>query len=174
MRPRLSVSCSCSLDGYLAAADGSVDWLEAAGDPAEDHGDDAMLHSLDAVAMGRATYDALAHLRTLPFGDRPVYVFTHRRPPRRPGVVFWSLTPDQAVAHWTQCGLRRVRIGGGHVVSAFLAEDLVDDLRVVVAPVLLGAGRPLFHPGRPGARLDLTTVRSFPSGMVSLQYRRAR
>ena len=174
MTPQLSVFLACSLDGYIAAPDGSLDWLDDAVGEGEDYGYDAFMATVDALAMGRGTYDHIAHIDPLPFGDRPLYVFTHRDPGPRDGVTFWARTPQEAVAQWSAEGHRRVYVDGGRLISAFLDAGLVDDLLVTLVPRLLGDGRPLFHPIGRGAPLRLTGVEQFPSGMVNLSYERMR
>jgi dihydrofolate reductase len=169
---RLSVFIATSIDGFIATRDGSLEWLEQAARPDEDYGFEEFLESVDALAMGRATYDHIVHLDPLPFGERPVYVLTHRPPAPRTGVTFWDVDPQQALAQWTEQGLDRVYVDGGQVISAFLAEGLIDDLVLTTAPVLLGAGRPLFHPGGQPADLLLDSVRTWPSGFVARSYRR--
>jgi dihydrofolate reductase len=169
---RLSVFIATSVDGFIATRDGSLEWLEQAAGPDEDYGFEEFLESVDALAMGRATYDHIAHLDPLPFGERPVYVFTHRPPAPRAHVHFVRLTPREALAQWTDQGLDRVYVDGGQVISAFLAEGLIDELVLTTAPVLLGAGRPLFHPGGQPADLLLDGVRTWPSGFVARTYRR--
>jgi dihydrofolate reductase len=169
---RLSVFVATSIDGYIATSDGSLDWLERAARPDEDYGFDDFLAEVDALAMGRGTYDHIAHLDPLPFGQRPVFVFTHRPPAPRAGVTFWELDPQQARAQWTDQGFDRVYVDGGRVISDFLAEGLIDDLILTTAPILLGSGRPLFHPGVLPADLLLDGVRSWPSGFVTRTYRR--
>lgn len=171
MAPRLSVFCARSLDGYIAAEDGSLDWLYDAAGADEDYGYDAFLASVDALAMGRRTYDSIAHL-ALPGDGRPVFVFTHHAPGPRDRVTFWSATPREALARWTDLGLRRVYVDGGLLVSSFLAEGLIDDLLITEVPVLLGAGRPLFHPSARTAHLELESVTTFASGLVNVAYRR--
>jgi dihydrofolate reductase len=69
--------------------------------------------------------------------------------------------------------LDRVYVDGGQIISAFLAEGLIDDFVLTTAPVLLGAGLPLFHPGGQAAGLLLDGVRTWPSGFVARTYRRA-
>ena len=168
----LSVFIASSIDGYIASEDGSLEWLEAAARPDEDYGYQAFLESVDALAMGRGTYDHIAHLDPLPFGDRPVHVFTHRPAPPRPGVTFWAVPPRRALAHWEDAGLHRVYVDGGQLISAFLAEGLIDDMVLTTAPILLGAGRPLFLPTAASATMELVDVRSWPSGFVNRTYRR--
>jgi dihydrofolate reductase len=170
----LSVFIATSIDGYIADLQGSLDWLEGAARADEDYGFDAFLARVDALAMGRGTYDHIAHLDPFPFGDRHVYVFTHRPPEPRPGVTFWERSPRDALAHWGDLGLERVYVDGGRVISDFLAEGLIDELILSTAPVLLGAGRPLFHPGDWSARMLLEGVQTWPSGFVTRTYRRAR
>ncbi len=169
---RLSVFIATSIDGYIAADDGSVAWLEQAASSDEDYGFDAFLADVDALAMGRRTYDHIAHLDPLPFGRRPVYVFTHHAPEARPGVVFWDVGPRAALAHWQGEGRHRVYVDGGRVISDFLAEGLIDDLALTTAPVILGSGRPLFHPFARCTQMRLEGVRSWPSGFVTRSYRR--
>ena len=168
-RPRLSAFIATSLDGFIAAPDGSLEWLHAAAGEGEDYGYDAFLADVDALAMGRGTYDHIASIDPLPFGDRPVYVFTHRPPAARGGVTFWSVDAAGAVDRWTAAGHRHVYVDGGVLIRSFLAAGLLDDLTITIAPVVLGDGIPLF-PGGAVAELALTDVTSFPSGMATLRY----
>ena len=102
-----------------------------------------------------------------------MYVFTHRPPAPRAHVHFVQMTPPEALAEWTDQGLDRVYVDGGQVISAFLAEGLIDDLVLTTAPVLLGDGLPLFHPGGEPADLLLEGIQAWPSGFVSRTYSRA-
>lgn len=170
---QISVFIASSLDGYIATLDDDLSWLEAAARADEDYGYDAFIATVDAVAMGRGTYDYIAHLDPHPYGERTLYVFTHRPPEPRDGVVFWQASPREAVAAWAAAGLSRVYVDGGRLISAFLDEGFVDDLLLTKVPLLLGEGRPLFHPFAGPVGLRLEDVRAFPSGMVNLRYRRA-
>jgi dihydrofolate reductase len=169
---QVSVFIAMSLDGYIATEDDSLGWLEAAGAPDEDYGFDSFLADVDLVAMGRGTYNYLAGFDPLPYRGLPVEVFTHREPQSRSGVTFGSWTPGQAVDRWTMAGHRRVYVDGGSLISQFLAAGLVDDLTITVVPILLGAGRPLFHRVDRTTVLTLAGVAKFTSGMVTLTYRR--
>ena len=172
MNPRLSVFLACSLDGYIASREGSLDWLDTAVGAGEDYGYEEHIAGIDAFAIGRGTYDFIEHVDPLPFGDRKLFVFT-RRPLEREGVTPLQLTPGEAVAAWAEQGLRHVYVDGGVVISAFLEAGLIDDLTLTIVPLLLGDGLPLFHPGHTETRLVLEESRTFPSGVVWLRYRRA-
>ena len=170
-RPRISVYIAHSLDGYIADADGSLDWLFArAGDG--DHGYAGFMAGIDGLAMGRRTWDFIADEPDIPFEGRPVYVFTGRPAAPRDGVTFWSRTPQQAVAEWRAAGLRHVYVDGGRLISDFLAAGLVDDFTLTVVPVLLGSGARLFHEIAVQTSLRLDSATPYPNGLVQLRYER--
>ena len=169
-RPRISVYIAHSLDGYIADAEGSLDWLFAAAGT-EDYGYDEFMAGIDGLAMGRSTWDFIADEPDLPFGGRPVYVFTNREATSRAGVQFWSRTAHQAVAEWEAAGITHVYLDGGRLISDFLAAGYVDDLVLTVIPVLLGDGKPLFHAVPRSTQLELIGTTPHPNGVVQLRYR---
>ena len=172
--PRVSVFIASSIDNYIATDDDRLDWLDAASSPTEDYGYDAFISTIDTMAFGRGTWEFIESVDPLPFGDRPIFVFT-RRPPttEREGVSFWDLSPHEAVAEWERRGLEHVYLDGGQLISSFLAEGLVDDLLLTKIPILLGSGRPLFTRIARSTALTLDGVETFPSGIVNLRYSRA-
>lgn len=172
--PLVSVFVATSLDGYIATEDNDLSWLESAGSPEEDYGFQTFLSEIELVAMGRGTYDYMAAIDPLPYGGRPVEVFTHRPPEPRTDVTFGSWTPEEACARWATAGLGRVYIDGGKLISQFLAAGLVDDLTITIVPILLGKGQALFHRADNVTPLRLCASRSFPSGLVMLRYQRPR
>ncbi|WP_411277325.1 dihydrofolate reductase family protein [Gaiella sp.] len=173
MRPRLSVFIATSLDGYIAASDGGLEWLRNAATPGDDYGYAAFMQNVDALAMGRGTYDHIAALDPLPFDGRPLCVFTHRPPEPRTGVTFWQATPGEAASEWERQGLGRVYVDGGRLIGSFLEADLIDDITITVVPILLGSGLPLFHPSSTVRRFRLDECESWPDGLVTLSYSRA-
>mgnify|MGYP001191486556 FL=1 len=172
MAPQLSVFIASSLDGYIATVDDKLDWLMSAGAEGEDYGFEAFMASVDAIGMGRGTYNFIENMDPLPYRGQPLFVFTHRPPPERDGVTFWQPTPREAVDEWTRLGLKRVYVDGGNLISSFLAEGLIDDLLLTKVPILLGDGKRLFNPISRVTDLVLQDVQSFPSGMVNLRYQR--
>ena len=124
--------------------------------------------------MGRGTYEHIAHLDPLPFGGRPLFVFTHHRPRPRESVTFLQESPQAALGRWTAMGLDRVYVDGDALISSFLARALIDNLVITEVPVLLGSGLPLFHPIPVSTELQLDKVKSWPSGLVNLSYSRVR
>ncbi len=170
MPVRLSVFIATSLDGYIATPDGRLDWLEEAAAGEGDYGYEEFLHSTDALAMGRGTYDYIAHVDPLPFGDRPVYVFTHRAVEPRAGVTAWQAGPREAVENWESAGFRRVYVDGGRLIASFLAEGLIDDMTITTVPVLLGEGLPLFPATGAVSTWQLDGLQSWENGVVQRTY----
>jgi dihydrofolate reductase len=168
--PRLVVFIACSLDGYIADTSGNLDWLDSAVDASEDYGFDAFIADVDLLAMGRGTYDHIAHLEPLPFGERRVEVFTHRPPPAREGVAFVSGSPADAYRRWTAEGVGTVYVDGGVLIASFLSAGLVDEVTITVAPILIGDGHRLFPVHSSLRPLRLESVQSWPSGVVQLRY----
>jgi dihydrofolate reductase len=171
-RPRISVYIAHSVDGYIADAEGSLDWLfRLAG--TEDYGHAEFMAGIDGLAMGRGTWDFIAEEPDLPFEGRPVHVFTHRPAAPRDGVTFWACSPAEAIARWQAAGLTHVYVDGGRLISEFLEAGYVDDLTLTVVPVLLGSGSRLFHEIPTLTALRLVSATPYPNGIVMLRYARA-
>jgi dihydrofolate reductase len=161
-----------SLDMRIARADGAVDWLE--GFPADEFGFDAFLAGVDAILMGRGTYDAVRGFGDWPYGVRPTVVLTSRPlQDAPPGVVARGGEVAEALAALEADGHARVWVaGGGQVIAAVAAAGRLDVLDLVVVPLVLGEGIPLFPPGAPGFGLRLLAAEPKPSGAVRLLYAR--
>lgn len=172
-RPHVSVFIARSVDGYIATDDDSLDWLMAAAVEGENYGFASFLADIDVVAMGRSTYEFIRDFPELPYGNRPVHVFTTRDPGPREGFEFYARTPAEAVQHWQQQGVGRVYLDGGTLISQFLDAGLVDEMTLTTVPLLLGSGKPLFHRIATATPLQLVDSQVFASGMVNLHYRRA-
>lgn len=172
-RPRISVFIAHTVDGYIATDDDSLDWLMAYDGIGEDYGFEAFLADVDVIAMGRGTYDFIKDFPELPYGGRPVHVFTSQALGPRDGFEFYARTPEEAVAAWERAGVRKVYVDGGHLISQFLDAGLVDDLTLTSVPLLLGSGRPLFHRIGTSTPLRLVDTQAFPSGMLNRRYERA-
>ena len=101
-RPRVSVFIAHSVDGYIATDDDNLDWLMAAGAEGEDYGFEAFLADVDVIAMGRGTYDFIKDFPELPYGGRPVHVFTSQTLGPREGFEVYARSPQDAVAAWEE------------------------------------------------------------------------
>lgn len=172
-RPRISVFIATSVDGYIAADDDSLDWLTSAGATDEDYGFERFISDVDLVAMGSSTYSVIEGMPELPYGSRPVHVFTTRDLGPRAGFDFYARTPQEAVDRWAADGVEHVYVDGGSLISQFLQAGLVDDLTITVVPTMLGSGKPLFHRIPVSTSLRLIEAQAFGSGMLQVRYDRA-
>ncbi len=171
MEIRFAVFIAVSLDGFIARPDGGLDWLERFHD--EEHGYGAFFASVDAVVIGRGTYDTVLGFPAWPYGGKRVIVWTSRPASPAHGEELWSGPPRALAERLDREGVRRVYLDGGELIRGFLREGLLDELTIDVAPLVLGAGRPLFASGLPEVPLRLLEAKSFPSGLVQLRYMRA-
>jgi dihydrofolate reductase len=171
MRPRCSVFIAASLDGFIARRDGNIDWLhELHPLDKEPNGYDEFIATVDAIVIGRGTYDTVLGFPSWPYGEKRVIVMTHRPPAQpRANEEFFTGAPRDVVSRLAGC--QRVYVDGGVVIAQFLAARLIDDLVVSVMPIVLGDGIRLFPGGEGEHRLELEGHRALNSGLVQLSYR---
>jgi dihydrofolate reductase len=187
MRPQVSVFIAASLDGFIARADGAIDWLGAVEREGEDYGFAAFFASVDALVMGRKTYETALGFEPWPYaGLRCVVMTGDTARASRHGEEFAAGDLSALLERLGAEGVKRVYVDGGTVIAQALKARLVDDMTVSVIPVLLGEGTPL-APGVGGGagagavgaaggdvRLELVEHRAYASGLVQLRYRLAR
>jgi dihydrofolate reductase len=169
-RPQCSVYIATSLDGFIARPDGGIDWLNPMMQAGEDYGYQRFFASIDAIVFGRKTYETALGFDPWPYAGKRCVVLTHRPIDARHGEERHDGPLAELVDRLGAEGVRRVYIDGGEVIRQFLAAGLVDDVTLSIVPVLLGEGLPLF---RGGAErwLRLVESRSYPSGLVQIEYR---
>lgn len=172
------VFIATSVDGYIARADGDIDWLLARDDPGEDHGYAAFIADKDLIVMGRGCYEKVLGFEHWPY-TLPVVVVSQQLagtpvPPALQGKLrFTGLAPAALMDELASQGVRRVYLDGGRLLQSFLRAGLVADMVVTTVPVLIGAGRPLFGALARDIDLRLVSSRSFPSGLVQSTWRLA-
>jgi len=161
-----------SLDGQISRPDGGIDWLFHG----EDYGYTDFQSTIDVWLLGRTTYEHSLLYAGAQFEGREVYVFSRRRAGvRLGGVQFVDDDPSDLVARLRERPGKDIwLIGGGELVSAFLERDLIDEIRLFVHPIVLGAGRPLFPPIPKERLLRLVDAHTFADGLVELRYVRER
>lgn len=148
-RPQRIVFVAKSLDGFIAGEKGELDWLNSIPNPeGNDMGYSALMQEVDAVVMGRNTFETVAG-----FGGEWPYakaVFVLSRSLRdipealQSKVSLLSGTPQEVIAQISAAGHQKLYIDGGRVVQDFLRADLIDELRITTIPILLGKGISLF------------------------------
>ena len=159
-----------SLDGSIARPDGSLDWLKPFESTGEDYGYPAFFASIDAIVVGRKTWDTVRSFPECPYGGKRVVVLTHGTPDFRHGEERHAGDPRPLLERLAAEGVKKLYVDGGETIRGFLAADLVDELAISFLPILLPAGRRLFADGLLERRLRLVDLRRFPSGLVHLRY----
>ena len=180
MTARTLYSCTMSLDGFMAGPDGDMQWLRPHLGPnplAE-----ALVGQVGALLVGRRTHEGDDPHRGTDsegaFGGQwhgPVFVLS-RRPPASPSpdVTFMSELEPAVAAARSAAGDRYVNVLGAETARGCLAAGLLDEILVLVAPVLLGDGTRLFD-WTGGHQVELVRRHvSEESGVVNLWYDVAR
>ncbi|HJX98529.1 MAG TPA: dihydrofolate reductase family protein [Chthoniobacterales bacterium] len=173
MTPEIIYYVACSLDGFIATEDGGVGWLEPFQKTGEDHGVGELQASADALLLGSHTYEFALKLGAWPSPETPSWVFTHRKLKKlHSSITLTSRTPRQVVELLKERGVKRAWLmGGGKLATSFRAEGLISGYILVIMPIILGRGIPVFAPGGPQKPLVLESAKPFKSGIVQLIYR---
>ncbi len=145
---KVSVYIGMSLDGCIAKKDGGLDWLMEVPNPeGSDFGFAEFMAGVDAIVMGRATFDFVAASGLWPY-EKPVFVLSRSLeviPEALEGKVeTLAGTPQEVLAQMQARGFESLYVDGGNVIQQFLNADLVDELILSRVPVLLGKGIRLF------------------------------
>lgn len=178
MKPACTSFIATSLDGYIARQDGGLDWLDAANQSVtagEDCGYAAYMRTVDALVMGRSTFEKVASFPGWPYGDLPVYVLSRgwtALPAGTPASVRLHNGPlDELLARAAQDGCRSLYIDGGKTVQAFIQARLLEEITVTTIPVLIGVGRRLFGELDADVALRHISTQAYPFGFVQSRYK---
>jgi dihydrofolate reductase len=168
-----SVFVGASVDGFIARADGGLDWLPPGG--GEPHGYEEFMASVDAIVIGRNTFEIVLGFQPWPYGDKRVVVLSSR--PLDLSVVRGGRVEQRAgdpatiIADLAADGASNLYIDGGITIQRFLRAGVIERLIVTRVPVLIGEGIPLFGSLDRDIRLSHLATRSYPSGLVQSEYR---
>lgn len=168
----VSVFVGTSLDGFIARSNGSFDFLPAGG--GEPHGYDEFIATVDALVIGRNTFETVLSLPAWPYGKKRVVVLSSRPvdfSAVREGVVEQMTgSPAEIVAKLAASGAHHLYVDGGITIQRFLRAGLVQRLTITRVPVLIGDGIPLFGALSHDLRLRHITTQQYPSGLVKSEY----
>lgn len=166
-----------SLDGFIAGPGGDLSWLnepryEVAG---EDFGYGKFFSSVDALVMGRNTFNITSGFDEWPYKGKPVIVLSSGSasiPPELADEVS-VLGGDipQLVQDLSERGYERIYVDGGITIQRFLEADCLDEIVLTRIPVLLGAGIPLFSQGAATKPLEHMETKTYDNGFVQSRYR---
>ena len=167
-----SVFVGTSLDGFMARLDGALDFLPPGG--GAPHGYEAFMDTVDALVIGRNTFDSVLAFDAWPYGRKPVFVLSSRALPPIPTdavVEHVSGTPSDIVALLAARDFRHLYVDGGITIQQFLRAGLIQRLIVTRVPVLIGTGIPLFGPLEQDIPLEHVRTQHYAGGLVQSEYR---
>lgn len=168
---KASVFVGTSLDGFIARTNGSFDFLPPGG--GEPHGYDEFMATVDALVIGRNTFETVLTLPSWPYGGKNVFVLSTRElPPVPVGAVVERMAgdPSDIVSRLSARGVRHIYVDGGITIQRFLRAGLIQRLTITRVPVLIGSGIPLFGVIERDLLLRHVATRQYASGLVQSEY----
>jgi dihydrofolate reductase len=165
-----SVFVGTSLDGFIARPNGTLDFLP---DDPEPHGFAEFLGSVDALVMGRKTYDTVLEFGTWFYAEKPVFVLSSRdleEPPAGAVVERMSGSPPDIASALEGRGIGHIYVDGGLTIQQFLRAGLIQRVIITRVPVLIGTGIPLFGPLDHDVSLTHVATRHYGSCLVQSEY----
>lgn len=162
-----------SLDGYIAAKDNSLDFLSIVQQEGEDYGYIDFVKSVDAVIIGRKTYEKVIQMGyEYPHKDKDVYILTRVAKPSIGSFKYYTEDLSRLINDLkSQPGKNIYCDGGAEIANELLKNSLVDEFIISVIPILLGDGIKLFKDGRPEQKLELISAKQFEKGLTQLHYK---
>jgi dihydrofolate reductase len=172
-----AVFVGVSLDGFIARPNGDLDWLmgEGGGDSAE-YGYNEFIADIDAIVMGRRTFEKVLTFDKWYYGGKRVVVLSNHPldlslARDRGGVVeLMGGSPAEIVSRLAASGAHHLYVDGGITIQQFLRAGLIHRLIISRLPVLIGEGIPLFGSLPHDIRLSHISTRTYPAGMVQSEY----
>jgi len=171
------VYIAASLDGFIADPEGGIEWLNELPNPeGSDFGWSEFLSGIDAILMGRKTFEKVLSFESWPY-QLPVFVLSTSLqgiPASLIGKVeIIRDTPREVIELLHSRGFQNLYIDGGNTVQGFLAADLIDELIITRIPILLGKGIPLFGELEARLRFVHQGTNIFDNGLVQSRYQRS-
>jgi len=168
---KASVFVGTSVDGFIARANGDLDFLPPGG--GEPHGYEEFMATVDALVIGRKTYETVLTFDEWPYPGKRVFVLSSRplaKPPPDAVVERMFGDPADIASQLTTRGVSHAYVDGGIAIQGFLRAGLVQRLIITRVPVLIGSGIPLFGELQRDIVLTHVATRQYASGLVQSEY----
>lgn len=171
----VSVFVGTSVDGFIARPHGELDFLPDGG--GEPHGYTEFMATVDALVIGRKTFETVMAFEKWPYEDKRVVILSSRPVDLSAAVAAGGVVeqmagpPAEVVKRLAARGIHHLYVDGGITIQGFLRAGQVQRLIVTRVPVLIGEGIPLFGALPADVRLQHVATRHYPSGLVQSEYR---
>jgi dihydrofolate reductase len=174
---RTLVYIGTSLDGFIARKDGNIDWLTQFADEEAIHAYEQFMKRIDAIVIGKGTFEKVLTFPAWPY-DKKVFVLSTsiKEVPEivREKVTVLSMQPGELLSYLSGKGFLHIYVDGGKVIQGFLNEDLIDELIISKAPILIGNGIPLFGYLDVDLQFKHMRTETYSNGLVRSYYERKR
>jgi dihydrofolate reductase len=183
---KVRLQIQCSLDGFIEGQNGEMDWISR---DSEDQWADLFedLKSVDTLLLGHGMYPEYANywrgVLKNPSASKNEIAYA-KLAEKTPHIVFsktetrtdWKNTrfmkdPKEIIKLKQQPGKDMILWGGSRMVSSFMNLGLIDEYKILVNPMVLGGGKPLFANQEQRKKLTLVGAKTYQSGVVMLHYR---
>ena len=169
----VSVFIGTSVDGFIARPDGALDFLPVGG--GESHGYDEFMAGVDALVIGRKTFETVLSFAEWPYGTKRVVVLSSQPldlSKVRGGIVEQMAgDPAEIVSRLAATGAHHIYVDGGITIQRFLQAGLIERLVITRVPVLIGKGIALFGTLLHDIQLRHVATQQYESGLVKTEYR---
>ncbi|GAB5416670.1 MAG: dihydrofolate reductase family protein [Crocinitomicaceae bacterium] len=173
--PKNKVFIATSIDGYIADKNGGIDWLHNVPNPdGDDMGYAAFMDEVDALIMGRNTFDTVRSFdMDWPY-SKPVFVLSNRLkeiPREYTGKVFLVNGELPEILHEIRRkGHQNIYIDGGSTIQSFLRQGLIDTMIITQIPIVLGGGIPLFGDLESPQKFNCVETKRFLGSVVQSRF----
>jgi len=177
MQTKNSIFIATSIDGFIADKNGNIDWLHSIPNPdMDDMGYVDFISNIDALIMGRKTFETVCNFDVDWPYKQPVFVLSHSLkeiPQSHYGKAFLvSGSLNDILQKIHAKGLYRLYIDGGTTINSFLKADLIDEMIITTIPILLGGGAPLFADLPEHLSFNLVSTKTFLNQVTQVHYKR--
>jgi dihydrofolate reductase len=168
----VSVFIGTSVDGFIARPNGELDFLPP--DGGEPHGYNEFIAEIDALVIGRKTFETVLAFPDWPYGEKRVVVLSScplDLSAAKGGVVEQMAGPPaEIVSKLAATGAHHLYIDGGITIQGFLRAGLIQRIIITRVPVLIGEGIPLFGRLPHDIQLRHVSTQPYKSGLVRTEY----
>ena len=182
---KCSAFIATSADGYIATQDGDVDWLESAGNSQVDMGQysdmgfNDYIASVDCMIIGRKSMEKISSFNLTPdqwpYGDTRIIVLSKtikEAPNNLTGKVeIYSGDIPALIMQLESEGFSHAYIDGGTAITSFINLQLINEMTITQAPILLGEGTPLFGKFFKQINLSHAHATAYPNDFIQIKYR---
>jgi len=179
MKTSNKVFIATSIDGYISDRNGGIDWLSSIPNPdGIDMGYQAFMDGIDAIVMGRKTFETVCNFDIDWPYSKPVFVLSNSlnslAAEYQDKTVLIKGELQHILQQLHQQGYHHLYIDGGKTIQSFLAEDLIDEMIITTIPIMLGGGDKLFAGIPQELDFALKDSKIFLNRIVQSHYQRIR